>query len=91
MALNESVKTLLSGAGIAGGVMMTAKPAAMQGSSTRSDVLFNARILVTRAANGYVLTISDAALEGTSYVARDLSEVLQLLQAAMAAVRLEDK
>lgn len=57
----------------------------------RNQPLFSARVSVVKAANGYLLTIgTDANYDSTTYIAKDLPEVMDLLQAAMAAVRLED-
>lgn len=57
----------------------------------RNQPLFSARVSVVKAANGYLLTIgNDSNYESTTYIAKDLPEVMDLLQAAMAAVRLED-
>lgn len=57
----------------------------------KNQPLFSARVSVVKAANGYLLTIgNDSNYESTTYIAKDLPEVMDLLQAAMAAVRLED-
>ena len=74
----------------AGGSIL-AQLGASAAEKPKNQPLFSARVSVVKAANGYLLTIgTDANCDSTTYIAKDLPEVMDLLQAAMAAVRLED-